>query len=456
MGSGAAHAVVNPVGYWNFENSLQNQVTGGLGLNAGVLTNAPSYATGRAGTGLSFDNSVGESIQLPFGSNALGDSFTISAWYRQTDDLTDGRNFVFESQGNYDVSYGDGGSNNFTSYVGQVGIGTTTTSAEQWHHVLHSFSSDGSNTTLNAYIDGVLMHSGSATTSSVDFPAINVGTYRSANGRWWDGMIDEVALWDRALNTAEAAEVYNRGLGGLELQYTPAVVDLGGTQDQFSLDVESSLPSGVILDGWTVDSFTPAAGPENDLGDAGFSDTQYLRTQGAGDNTLALRFENLPWHTEIDLGMILAQLDSLDPTRDGDRLTVKIDGEELLSVGLGFGDAGAYNEPLVDNPLINGQPVDDSVILDTMTLGGVNLYADGLFPEHVYDFGQLSAFQGIPHTGNSLSIEIIGFQNQPSGEFFALDNLSVAFVPEPGTALMAAIGLLGLLLVGGRRAKKSC
>ena len=152
---------------------------------------------------------------------SLGNEFSVSAWFfvAADADTANQRHFVFEADNNYDVSFGT--SNNvattglFKSYVGQ-GVAPVFTTLEQgqWNHVLHSMSTSGSNTIMEVYINGANTTSRSIATSSVNFPGLNFGMHRGETGRVLDGMMDEVAVWDRALTGIEATEVYNLGLAG--------------------------------------------------------------------------------------------------------------------------------------------------------------------------------------------------------------------------------------------------
>ncbi len=240
----AASVVDGLTAYWNFQSDVYSNQVGGA-ANATLLTGTPTSGV-RTGASAFVGNALvlngkepvvldRDSIQLPFGSGAnagagdLGTSFTISSWYWQSSSPID-RSFVFESGGatpaNFDVSYGTGGSNNaFTSYVRTTGAGTVTTSYNAWHQVLHSFAYDGAlnRTTLSVYVDGTLQ--GSAfVTGTLNVPRINVGTYRDANGRFLDGMIDDVALWNRSITASEAAAIAGLGrVSGIDLGSSAAI-----------------------------------------------------------------------------------------------------------------------------------------------------------------------------------------------------------------------------------------
>jgi len=233
------------VAYYDFETDLGNQVgvdsltllDGGdiAGWSGGTVTRGDGSSTrttllvGNAGNYVDVDN---DRTRAEFGATELGDSFAISAWYYLAPNDSNGsdRFFVFEGSTNFDVSYGISSGDTYGSHVGQTFVESTVTSRNAWHHVLHNFTSDGTNTTLDVYIDGVLEDSGSVSTSAVDFSAIHFGLSRSgvSPDRDWDGLLDEVALWDRALTTDEIAIVRARGLNGQALTIpAPAALPFG-------------------------------------------------------------------------------------------------------------------------------------------------------------------------------------------------------------------------------------
>jgi len=233
------------VGYWTFESDLSSATLGGnpisviggspeAGWSGGTITLFGGTATrpgGIVGNAVNFNDVENDRARINEGSGTLGKSFTLSAWY-YLDPLSNNgstRYFVFESNANFDVSYGTStggtgaGNNNYNSYVGQNLVDGTSTSRQAWHHVLHRFTTAAGTTNLDVFIDGSLENSGTAPAANFDFTGINLGFYRTTSGdRDWDGLIDEVALWDRPLNNEEVAEVYNLGLAG---EFLPAGIN---------------------------------------------------------------------------------------------------------------------------------------------------------------------------------------------------------------------------------------
>jgi hypothetical protein len=164
------------------------------------------------------------------GAGTMGTEFTISAWFfaaRDADNTsTTGdiiRSFVFESvldgatnANVFDISWGTSGNNRiYAPYLSVIGAPSDLPDG-RWHHVLHTVTSDGTESTLRSYVNGVLSATITAPTNDVDFRGINFGAHRTG-GRIFDGLIDEVAVWDRAMDADEAAAVHALGVAGIPL-----------------------------------------------------------------------------------------------------------------------------------------------------------------------------------------------------------------------------------------------
>jgi hypothetical protein len=82
--------------------------------------------------------------------------------------------------------------------------GDTAVGLDEWHHVAGTY--DGEN--INVYLDGTLDGT-VATTSPIGVNAANVliGENPEAAGRNWDGLIDDVRIYNRALSPAEIGEL---------------------------------------------------------------------------------------------------------------------------------------------------------------------------------------------------------------------------------------------------------
>lgn len=271
-----AHAALstNLVAYYNFEQTG----TAGIANQVGASYSGAYFDTSTVGTGAGFAGSVafagnnattttnrstllvGKALNIDsnpasgafnvstIGTAVLGQNFSISSWFYMAPDAdnTAKRPYAFESgTPDYDISYGASGNvssssttGTFLPYVGQVAAPVSQSlTVGAWHNVVNTFSSNGTTTTMQVYLDGVSVTSQTATTSSMSFSGIHFGYYRGNDAsRTLDGMMDEVAVWDRALTSTEinnanvglaADSVYQRGLAGLAVIPEPSTALLG-------------------------------------------------------------------------------------------------------------------------------------------------------------------------------------------------------------------------------------
>jgi len=154
------------------------------------------------------------------------ESFTIESWIKTdydgdhqsiaTNQPSDAlHSYTFEiTKG---VSYTPAGRVRFriTGYDGAVDKYTVDSNAEvcdsQWHHIVGVHDADANQ--LYLYIDGSLDNSGGATLtgdldSSADF---DIGARQVKTDHYFDGMIDELGIYNRALTLAEIKQHYRMG-----------------------------------------------------------------------------------------------------------------------------------------------------------------------------------------------------------------------------------------------------
>ncbi len=304
----------NVVAYYNFEGTgsggVANQIPGATTHN-GTFTTALSNGAGpgfagdaafpgaeAANTTNRSDTLVGNALNVVKSdagngagsgwfnvstlTNSLGPDFSISAWFFLAPDAdntgTSGdllRDFVFESTPNtqFDVSFGtsDANGTTYNSYVGGAGpaavspAGANNLAAGQWHNVVHVFSEEGTNTRLTVYLNGVSVSSSTAPTANMDFSGINFGANRGGI-RIFDGMLDEVAVWDRSLTAAEATEIHIRGNNGTPLFGDDLAISLavspsgGGTvtgsgiySPNATVSISAAANPGYVFWEWTGD-----------------------------------------------------------------------------------------------------------------------------------------------------------------------------------------------------------
>jgi hypothetical protein len=202
---------VNPaasglVGAWAFEEASGDTANDSSGRrNAGALQGASRTSAGVYGRGVAFDGTDDWITVADNASLDLTSGMTLEAWVKPDRIDTNWRTILIKEQPDQ-LSYalyantdqGRPSGNVFTS--GDNGLaGPAPLPAERWSHVATTF--DG--TTLRLFVDG-------AQTASMAVPGpikVSGGALRIGGnavwGEWFDGTIDEVRVYNRALSAEE-------------------------------------------------------------------------------------------------------------------------------------------------------------------------------------------------------------------------------------------------------------
>jgi len=145
-----------------------------------------------------------------------------------------------------------------------------------------------------------------------------------------------------------------------------------------------------------------------------------------------LTLTGLPPHVTVNLNFLLAIIDSWDGSdvvAFPDYLNVTVDGTPI------------FQETLANMPLHTQSYVPPPGVLVTPT-PAIDLGFNPTYIDSGYDMGLEPAFQSIPHTANTLTIEWFasggGWQGGPD-EAWGIDNVSVSVV-EPPVATNLALG----------------
>lgn len=208
---------IGPIGYWSGNNTANDST---INANHGTLMGDATFAPGIIGEAFSLDGE-GDHVSIP--DNPLwtfnGD-FSINLWvnlsaHDQGPIGGPGTVFVGHDTGAGDknkwfFAYG-GGVLNFFTHDANVGTGTTTVLAEtpfnpvfnEWYNL----TVVRSGSVFSIYVNGVL---GNSETSNVALSNASAPlTIGRAENFYAEGLIDELALYDRALSELEIQNIYN-------------------------------------------------------------------------------------------------------------------------------------------------------------------------------------------------------------------------------------------------------
>ncbi len=202
----------NLVAHWKLDESSGDTARDSVGANDGKLENGPSWGqSGVIDGALEFDGS-NDQVRVPHDDSlSFKDELSISAWIYNTDSglpgsyrilskETDGRN------DNYFVAVFGGG-----EVVVGVGDDFYQTfdlrlSANQWYHLAVTyFETDGE---LLLYINGVEAESWN-TSSKIDSNSDPLYLGNNHEGKAWQGLLDDVRLYNRTLSAAEIQAQYS-------------------------------------------------------------------------------------------------------------------------------------------------------------------------------------------------------------------------------------------------------
>jgi hypothetical protein len=220
--TGQSLAKIDPetiVGMWLFDEGTGEIARDASGNgNDGELMNGPKWVAGEFGEALEFDGSddwvnMGDAPVL----KPTGD-VTFTAWY-------------YWMGGNYLLS--TGGQTSSTGYAithdpgaGTIWVGVSTgekaantgyipgPSQEVWHHVAGSY--DDSEGRLTVYVDGEVLETVKAGEKALEnkFAALHIGKPNNVDNYYLSGIIDEVAIFNVALNQDDITSIMTRGLEG--------------------------------------------------------------------------------------------------------------------------------------------------------------------------------------------------------------------------------------------------
>ncbi len=138
---------------------------------------------------------------------------------------------------------------------------TTDTRDGEWHHYVLTYATDTGDAIL--YIDGV--EEDRTTDSSkrqiqVSNANFNIGR-RTTGDRWFDGMIDEVCLWNRSLSPKEVYDHYTDGvMGGIHLRSsdnTDIKYNMVQNHPDYAIRTNEGSSSNTILNNYLINNDQP-------------------------------------------------------------------------------------------------------------------------------------------------------------------------------------------------------
>lgn len=260
-----AGVMTDVTAYWTFNETggltAANSGSAGSTLN-GTLLEEATFAPGLFGNAVSLpgkpvDFEQGDPTSyVNVGNQVIADGqaeYSISLWFN-TAEGSGRRQVFFESGGNYALSGGLASNGRVEHYVQASTTETSVTSftpaQNQWHHVAITYNHDGSSPgtgTSKIYINGFEFTDAELTSDGVlgSTTYFRIGQHRYPYGEHqsFNGLLDDMAIWDRTLTGHEANAIYRMGQAGLPLSSDRTVHVKANNAD--NLNTAASWESGV-------------------------------------------------------------------------------------------------------------------------------------------------------------------------------------------------------------------
>lgn len=213
------------ISYWPLDTMVGSKtpdLVSGYDMTVVNMTAAGNIVPGRWGNAFSFTNATHTILQridnpgedLPIYGKP---NFTLSLWVNGDANQTDRRVWSEGSTGNNNPLFnlgtphtGVGGT--VDSYIrsdtgatsGDHHYSVATAFDNTWHNIVYVQRAVGASTNAAMYIDGVLDPTAPAPVWPMTLNTTSIGgILRSTAASWFSGLIDEVAVWGRALSPAE-------------------------------------------------------------------------------------------------------------------------------------------------------------------------------------------------------------------------------------------------------------
>ncbi len=187
------------VAHYTFDGNTND----GAGSNNGTASGGPTYTTGKIGQGLSLD---GSDDKITFTAFNVPSSFTISTWVNPgSSQSRDWSQILGEVNTGSGLHYKRGANKISYYFSGGDHLTNGSLNAGQWHHV--ALVQNSGNYTF--YINGSADASG---TGGVSFNPYIIG--HNHWGETFAGSLDDMRIYNRALDSSEVSQLYALGSGG--------------------------------------------------------------------------------------------------------------------------------------------------------------------------------------------------------------------------------------------------
>lgn len=214
------------VSLWNLDEATAGPVIDSYGTNHGTNTGATVNQVGKVGTAYDFELSESDKITVADADNLsfVNSAFSISSWVKP-ESLSSYNTIVtkpFEYLFYIDVNGRvylkvQSSTGVYGTYTGRItGVGSI--AVGNWYNVVATYDGSNARAGIAIYINGIRADMDNDGQETVVGTTNTTGaltiSYEAPNGgNYFDGIIDQVGIWNRVLTTGEVTELYNSGNG---------------------------------------------------------------------------------------------------------------------------------------------------------------------------------------------------------------------------------------------------
>ena len=226
-----AHADISTglVGWWKFEDGSGVSAVDSSGSgNTGTLANGPTWTTGKVSKAVSFDGS-NDYVSVPYTSKlAPASAVSFGAWFKVINKANSQVIISKTESGGYNIGLNNssGACASSTSVCGLVNVGGTyypvdyavsNLSNDTWYRADVTYD----NETVKLYLNAVIVASNTNPSGNISYTENNtlcVGSEASGVapgtcvGALFNGSIDDVRIYNRALSAQDVADLYGPGI----------------------------------------------------------------------------------------------------------------------------------------------------------------------------------------------------------------------------------------------------
>ena len=202
------------VGWWKFDEMIGTTSTDSSGWrNDGTLFNSPTWSSGKINGALSFNNS-NTYVLLSTSTQFFVKAKTLAFWANPTGVKTYNMIFACPSANYYMTFAGSG--DMFTSYINgnasQIAVATASgiVTTGSWNYYSFVFDVSEPTVTIKAYKNGQVVGTQNRTdgySSNIGAP-FYLGAFTASNNVF-NGLLDDIRFYNRALSSAEISALYN-------------------------------------------------------------------------------------------------------------------------------------------------------------------------------------------------------------------------------------------------------